>query len=245
MEMSPPATKVRLLLIEDNRLLRDGLAAMINEQPDLEVVAALGNASTMLQHVRELTPQVVLLDLALADQDSLSVVDALRSQYPSIKLIVMGLLPREADLMEFIGAGVSGFLLKEATFSECLNAIRFVANGENVLPSSLTGSLFSAIVEHAVRREQALVSSAARMTKREREIIELISEGLSNKEIAQRLNLATFTVKSHVHNILEKLALHTRLQVASYYAQDKSGPPSGDEGDPSLSRRRRKPQSGQ
>ena len=227
--MNPFGTKVTLLLVEDNRLLRDGLTAMINQEADLHVIAALGSATTVLQHVHDLNPQLVLLDVGLADQDSLQVVDSLRAQHPAAKIIVMGLLPTRADLMEFIRAGVSGFLLKEATFDECVHTIRSVANGTNVLPSSLTGPLFSTIAEQAVRRQHALNTSVARVTKREREVIELISEGLSNKEIAQQLNLATFTVKSHVHNILEKLALHTRLQVASYYAQRKPArPPAND-----------------
>ena len=131
-------------------------------------------------------------------------------------MIVMDLLPVQADIVAFVREGASGFILKDATFDDFLETIRSVAAGAKVLPPSLTGSLFSQIVEQVVDQGKTDLIGAVRMTKREREVVDLIAEGLSNKEIAQRLNIATYTVKSHVHNILEKLALHTRLQVASY-----------------------------
>jgi DNA-binding NarL/FixJ family response regulator len=214
--------KTSLILVEDNRLLRQGLAAMVSRHADLQILAAVGDRDNVLQKVQQLRPQVVLLDLGLRSQNSLRLVDAISKEYPDVKLIVMDLLPAEADVIEFVKAGVSGFLTKDATFEEFLNTIRLVALGTKVLPPSLTSSLFSEIAQLAARREKALVSSAVRLTKREREIIRLIADGQSNKEIAQQLNVATFTVKSHVHNILEKLALRTRLQVASFYARERS-----------------------
>jgi DNA-binding NarL/FixJ family response regulator len=174
----------------------------------------------VLQKVQLLKPQVVLLDLGLRNRNSLRLVEALTKEHPDVKVIVMDLLPSETDIIEFVRAGVSGFLLKDATFEEFVKTIRLVADGVNVLPAPLTDSLFSQIVNHAARREKAFLASAVTLTKREREITRLIADGLSNKEIAARLNLATFTVKSHVHNVLEKLALRTRLQIASFYAKE-------------------------
>ena len=206
-----PMDKVRLLLFEDNRLLREGLVALLNNQPDFEVVAAFGDSENAVQKVRECKAQVVLLDLGLRQ-----VVEQVKQESPGIKLIVMDLFPAQAEIVYFIKAGVCGFILKDANIDDFLRTIRSVAAGANVLPPPMATSLFSQIAEQAVREGKAELIEAVRMTKREREIIQLIAEGLSNKEIAQKLNLATFTIKSHVHNILEKLALHTRLQVASY-----------------------------
>jgi DNA-binding NarL/FixJ family response regulator len=210
-------TKIRLLLVEDNRLLREGLTAMLNEQPDIEVVGAFGNGrEAVLKATVELNPQIILLDLGLRGQNSLRLVEWVKQEYSAVKLIVMDLIPVQADMIEFVKAGVSGFILKDATFDDFAGTIRSVAAGASVLPPSLTGSLFSQIIERVPGEEKASLIESVRMTKREREVIDLIAEGLSNKEIAQRLSIATFTVKSHVHNILDKLALHTRLQVASY-----------------------------
>jgi len=209
-----------LILVEGNRLLREGLAAMVHHQEDLQILAALGDRDNVLQKIQQLKPRVVLLDLGLRSQDNLRLVEIITREHPDVRVIVMDLLPAEADIIEFVRAGVSGFLLKEATFDEFLKTIRLVAGGTNVLPPLLTESLFSDIVNHKARREKALLSSAVTLTKREREVIRLIADGLSNKEIGLRLNVATFTVKSHVHNVLEKLALRTRVQIASYYARE-------------------------
>ena len=221
-------TTIRLLLVEDNRLLREGLTAMLNEQPDIEVVAAFGNGKeAVLKGTQELKPQIVLVDLGLKGQNSLHLVELIKKESSEIKVIVMDLIPVQADVVEFVRGGVSGFLLKDATFDDFVRTIRSVAAGASVLPPSLTGSLFSQIIERVTGEEKASLIDAVRMTKREREVIELIAEGLSNKEIAQRLSIATYTVKSHVHNILDKLALHTRLQVASYaHTQGSSRTPS-------------------
>ena len=217
-------TKIRLLLVEDNSLLREGLTGMLNEQPDIQVVAAFGNGKeAVLKATQELKPEIILLDLGLKGQNSLRLVEAVKKERPKVKMIVMDLMPVQADMIEFVEAGVSGFILKDATFADFAGTIRSVAAGASVLPPSLTGSLFSQIVEKVVGEGRGSLIESVRMTKREREVIELIAGGLSNKEIAQRLSIATYTVKSHVHNILEKLALHTRLQVASYaHAQRKS-----------------------
>jgi two-component system NarL family response regulator len=132
----------------------------------------------------------------------------------------MGLIPSQVDIIESVEAGASGFILKDASIKDFLGTVRSVAAGTKVLPPPLAGSLFSHVIDHALKKGKGSLSAAVRMTKREREIIALIAEGLSNKEIAQRLNIATYTVKSHVHNILEKLALHSRLQIALFTRTD-------------------------
>lgn len=206
------------MVIEDNRLLREGITGMINEQSDLKVVAALGTSENILNKIKTLKPTVALLDLGLRSQNSLKVVKSVKKNSSGVKIIVMDLVPVQEEILEFVQAGVSGFILKDATVSDFLKTIRSVAQGNKVLPPHLTGSLFSQIVEHAINgsKRSSLIKSSVRMTKRERQVIELIADGLTNKEIAQNLHLSTYTVKSHVHNILEKLALHTRVQIAKY-----------------------------
>ena len=144
-------TKIRLLLLEDNRLLREGLTAMLNEQPDIEVVAAFGNGKeAVLKATQELKPQIILLDLGLKDQNSLRLVQSVKERSSEIKLIVMDLIPMQADVVEFVKEGVAGFILKDATFEDFVGTIRSVAAGASVLPRSLTGSLFQ-IIEKGLR----------------------------------------------------------------------------------------------
>ena len=205
---------ISVVLIEDNRLVREGMTAMLNQTNYFRVVAAGPNGDPAL--LRDTKPHVILLDVGLWDDDSLKVAEIVRKESPDSKVIIMDLLPIHEDIVEFVNAGVSGFILKDATFEDLVKTIRSVADGAHVLPPSMTSSLFSQIAREAVEKGREDVLEAVRMTGRELEVIELIGEGLSNKEIATRLNIATHTVKSHVRNVMEKLALHTRLQIAAY-----------------------------
>jgi DNA-binding NarL/FixJ family response regulator len=210
------ARRIGLLVIEDNRLVREGLAALLGGHPDLKVLAAAEGAQAGLAQVRGSNPDVVLVDATLGNGDSHRLVRDLKREAPETRVIVMDLLPVQEDVIEFIRAGANGFIVKDATIDDFVRTIRSVADGADVVPPSLTATLLSHIVDQAVARSTEAVLEAVQMTKREREITSLIAEGLSNKEIAQRLNIATYTVKSHVHNILEKLALHSRLQIAAH-----------------------------
>ncbi len=209
--------KIHILLIEDNRLLREGISALIKKQPDMNVVATVGNGENILALIDKLSPHIVLLDLGLRSQNSLQIVKLIKKNFKETKIIVMDLIPLQADVFEFVQAGVSGFMLKDISIAEFLKTIRSVIEGTQVLPAHLTGSLFSQIVEHAINGlNHSVIEDSVRMTKREKQVIELIADGSTNKEIAQQLHLSTYTVKSHVHNILEKLALNTRVQIAKH-----------------------------
>lgn len=222
--------KHSILVIEDNRLLRDGIAAILKKQPDMTVAATVGNGENILTLIDKFQPEVVLLDLGLRNRNSLEVVKIIKKYSTEIKIIVMDLIPLQNDVLEFVQAGVSGFTLKDADITEFMKTIRSVLNGERVLPPNLIGSLFSQIVEHAVNGvKPSVIIESVRMTKRERQVILLIADGFTNKEIAQKLHLSTYTVKSHVHNILEKLSLHTRVQIANYSHISQSYKTASDE----------------
>ena len=214
--------KNRILIIEDNRVLRDGLVAMLNGQPDMHVVATIGSGNNILLRTRQSKPHLILLDMGLKDYNELSIVEIVRKHVPDAKVIGMGFILSQSDIVEFVESGASGFILKDATVNEFLATVRSVLRGEKILPPSLTGSLFTHIIELALKNRKGKQTSTVRMTKREREIIVQIADGLSNKEIAQKLNIATHTVKSHVHNIMEKLALHSRLQIAKFIRGENS-----------------------
>ncbi len=214
--------KISILVVEDNRLLREGITAMIKGENDLKVVAAFGDCVKVLEFIKNSEPNIVLLDLGLRNQNSLRLVKQLKRHYSQIGIVAMDLVPLQEDVLEFVQAGVSGFILKDATLKDFLATIRSVSTGEKVLPTNLAESLFSQIVDQALSEATpTVIMNSVKMTKRERQVIELVAEGLSNKEIAQLLHLSTYTVKSHIHNILEKLALHTRVQIANY-AHNKS-----------------------
>lgn len=208
--------KIRLILIEDNRLLRDGILSILKPYKDIEIIATSGDNKNTLLKIHQLKPNVVLLDLGLRSLNSLHVVEIVKKEFPKAKIIVMDLAPVQSDILQYVKAGANGFILKDASLNDLLITIRKVCEGATVLPPLLVDSLFSQIVDHAIGNGKLKLKEAVRMTKREQEVIGLLGEGLSNKEIAQKMHISTFTVKSHIHNIMEKLALHTRLEIANY-----------------------------
>jgi DNA-binding NarL/FixJ family response regulator len=209
------AAALPVLLIEDNRLLRDGLTSLLGAQ-GLQVIATARSGSGALRQVARLKPQLVLLDSALGDRDCVRLVQAVKTTSPATKVIVMHLLPAHEDVTALVSAGVSGFIMKDASVAEFVRTLRSVADGVSVLPPLMAKSLFSHVADRVLTRGKRRVKAAMRMTTRERQVMALIAEGLGNRDIAERLGIAAHTVKSHAHNILEKLALHTRLEVAAY-----------------------------
>jgi DNA-binding NarL/FixJ family response regulator len=209
--------KIRLLLIEDNRILRESIESMFKKRTDMHVVGSISSSEDMDQTIAKLKPNILLINIILANQNSLHIVKLIREQFQEIKIIVMGLVPTQSNISEYIETGVAGFILKDADTARFVKTILKVNRGLWVLPPLLTGSLFSQIVKNVISGStSSTIGKSASITKRELEIMELVTEGFTNKEIAQKLNISTYTVKSHVHNILEKLALSTRIQIAKH-----------------------------
>ncbi len=207
--------KIRLILIEDNRLLREGISTMLKKEKDILVVASFDDSDFDPEKLTELKPDIVLMDIGLTEKDSFELVNLLNNDHKDIHVIVMDLMPMQEDILRYVEAGVDGFIMKNDTISEFIKTIRAVNAGEKILPPTAAGSLFSQIMDYGIKElgPKKLVQSV-RMTNREKEIVQLIAEGLANKEIAFKLNLSIYTVKSHVHNILDKMALNTRVQIA-------------------------------
>lgn len=207
-------------MIEDNRFLREGIAEILGGHGAFVVDAHAGGGELAGELEGMRPPDIVLLDLGLEQEDSLRLMTALRERFPESRIIAMDIIPEHDDIVEFVKAGGCGFILKNAPVADYVKTIQAVAGGATVLPATLTQSLFAQIVDSALKRATGLSPRALRLTKREREVVDLISQGMSNKDIAQHLHIATYTVKSHVHNVLEKLELHTRLQIAAFARDD-------------------------
>ena len=217
---------IPVALIEDNRLVREGIATLLEDHADLRIVSKRASADSSL--LKAVNPRVVLMDLGLRHVDSLRLVQTVKEECPGAKVIVMDLLPVHEEIAEFVHAGVSGFIMKDATLEDLVDTIRKVAKGIPVLPPQMTSALFSQIARDAVSKGRPKTLEAVRMTSRERDVINLIAEGESNQAIAKRLHISPHTVKSHVRNIMEKLTLHTRLQIAAYAHQAQQSEPGSE-----------------
>lgn len=208
---------VRVLVIDENRLLRDTVSSMVKNSRGMELVQALENLPENPVQASAGKAHVVLANFGNRNGDAPERVRACGNLYPDGRIIVMRVSPDRQDIVHLMKAGAAGFILEDASGEDIVAAIHMVARGGNVLPVELNGSLFAQIATapQAAPEPKPVLNKDVRMTNREREVIDLITEGLSNKEIAGRLSIATYTIKSHVHNIMEKLNLHSRLQIAN------------------------------
>jgi DNA-binding NarL/FixJ family response regulator len=209
--------KTRIFLIEDNRILLDGLSKLVDGQHDMMLAGTARGGDDVLQKVRKARPHIALVGTVVLDESGALIARSLKSEMPDLKIIGMGLSASRSDIADFVRGGATGFILKDAGPADVLETIRWVARESKVILPFIPDTLFL----HKTKQpsEAALDDQnnlGAPLTKREREIVQLIADSSTNKEIARTLNIATFTVKSHVHNILVRLGLHSRLQIAKY-----------------------------
>ena len=202
---------IRVLVVADNQLLGKGAMSLLSDQPDIKASFIRGFDDESFRSAHAVAYRIVLVDARLNSDDSLRVVKRIRARFPAAEVIVMNLTLSRSQIIEFVKAGVSGFILEDAVFGDYLATIRSVAEGKIVLPPDLTGPLFSKIVRRTGRKPES-----RSLTKREQEVADLVAKGHSNKEIATTLCRSVHTIKSHVHNILGKLSLHTRLELARH-----------------------------
>ncbi|MEX2177067.1 MAG: response regulator transcription factor [Gemmatimonadaceae bacterium] len=214
-DASAPLT---VLLVEDHRVLRDGLVSVLSAQSDIVVVGTAGDLESCVPAAIERRPQIMLMGASLAgqSQERRARLSTVRAAAPGVRVVVMDVSAESEDVVPFVEAGASGFIMKDATVEQLLATIRSVGVGDKVLPGALAATVFDHLARHVVDRPESVAGPAVRLTSREREVVGLVAQGLSNKEIAGRMNLTTYTIKSHVHNVLEKLALHSRLELAAH-----------------------------
>ncbi len=212
--------KIRLLLIEKNRMLREGLAALLKKRADIAIVATSGDSENTILRIHQMKPNVILLDLNLRNQNSLHVVGLVKKEFPEAKVVVMDLAPVHGDVVQYVKAGASGFILKDSTLEDFVVTIRTVADGGQVVPPTLADSLFAQIVEHAIKGKKMKVTEPVRMSEPERQVFRLLAKGLNDKEIAERLHATVQSVRTNVQNIMKKLALRNRLEVRNYKFTD-------------------------
>jgi DNA-binding NarL/FixJ family response regulator len=207
---------IRVAIVHRNRLFREGLAFVLSQQRGITVVTCIDAASGILADIGRLCPDVIILDFSQQGRDGLHEARQLREASPGSKLLLMGLTESEADVLACIEAGAAGLLQREASLEELLQNVRAMVAGEALCSPKIIALLFSQIAEEARARRRMQRPGQPHLTSRERQILTLIEERCSNKEIAVRLEIEIQTVKNHVHNILEKLQLHSRREAASY-----------------------------
>ncbi len=205
---------LRILLVDDHILFRKGLARLLDAQPDFQVVGEAADGLEALEQARALRPDVVLMDLRMPVCDGLEATRRIKRELPSVRVVMLSVSEDEQDFFAAIRCGADGYLVKDMRPEGLFQELRGMAQGEAPLSRSMTGKLLRQLARAS--RPAAPPSSPEALSSREREVLVLLAEGLSNAEIAEELGVTVNTVRNHVRSILEKLELRNRVQAAVY-----------------------------
>lgn len=202
---------IRLIIADDHGVVREGLAALLGAEPDIEVVGLAGTGQEAVNLVRTKRPDIALLDITMPDMNGLEATRHITTYYPDVRVLILTIHDEETFFFEALRAGASGYVLKGASSEELFMAIRAVHEGGVYLPPMLARHLAEEYIHH-----HPPLPENDPLTPREREILALIAQGYTNQEIAQKLHLSLNTVKTHRRHIYEKLNLHSRSALIEY-----------------------------
>jgi DNA-binding NarL/FixJ family response regulator len=205
---------IRVLVVDDQRLMREGLRILLELEPDLEVVGEVGDGQSALEAYRDLWPDVVLMDVRMPGMNGVEATWRLRKNWPEARVVILTTFDDDEYVFEGLRAGAQGYLLKDVSGHDLAEAVRTVAAGGALIEPSVARKVvaeFARVAPPVRKPEEGLPEP---LSDREREILTLVAQGLSNSEIAARLNLAAGTVKNYVTNILQKLDVRDRTQAA-------------------------------
>ncbi len=224
-EDQPKRPPIKVFLLDDHEIVRQGVRDLLEAQPDIEVTGEAGTASSALARIPALQPDVAILDLMLPDGDGVSVCRDIRSRVPDVACLMLTSVDDDEALFNAIMAGAAGYVLKDISGTNLVSAVRTVASGQSMLDPKAASQLMNRLRSAATKRDPL-----EGLTSQERRILELIGEGLTNRQIGERMYLAEKTVKNYVSNLFQKLGMERRAQAAAYAARIF--------GDPELSKDR-------
>ena len=210
--------KIRCLVVDDHVLLRQGVSRLLQGEQDFEVVAEAGDASEALAKVRELRPDIVLMDIGMTGLSSFDAVRMMKKETPATKIVFLTMYEDEDYMMECFRAGASGYVLKDTPVPELFGAVREVYHGGNYFSARVLGKV---VEELRLNGREGRTKSDSVLTPREREVIKLLAEGNSVKKIADILGLSAKTVEAHKFNLMRKLDIHNKAQLVTYAIRKK------------------------
>ncbi len=202
--------KIRVLIVDDHAIVRDGLCSLLARRKDVEVVGQAADGKQGIEQAHALLPDVILMDIAMPGMNGLEATKEIRKALPGIRILVLTQYESKEYVLPLLRAGAAGYLAKRARGDELVNAIRTVYAEGAFLPPNIARAVMNGVDEFGVESGQAI------LTEREKEVVRLVAEGLSSREIAERLCLSVKTVDTHRANILEKIGAHSSAELIKY-----------------------------
>ena len=207
----------RILLADDHKIVREGLRALLEKEPDIDVIAEAENGRMAIHLVRELSPDVVILDIAMPDLNGIEAARRIVGEYPRVKVIALSMHSDRRFVLEMLKAGASGYLLKDCAFEELPRAIRAVVANERYLCTKIAGVVLDDYVNQVSVGES---SPSSVLSNREREVLQLVAEGRNTKEIALNLSVSVKTIETHRQNIMRKLDMYSVAELTKYAVRE-------------------------
>jgi DNA-binding NarL/FixJ family response regulator len=207
---------INLLLVDDQNLICQGLAAVLNQEADLQVVGFAENGQAAVDRVQSLQPHVVLMDIRMPVMNGIEATRLIAEQFPDVKVLMLSTFDEDRDIAQSVRAGAKGYLLKDMPAPELVEAIRLVHRGYSQMAPGLIEKLVTSVTDPDDFVLQAEPEALKQLPPRERDVLRLIGQGLTNRQIATQLNLAEGTVKTYVTHILNRLVLSNRSQLAIF-----------------------------
>lgn len=204
---------IKLHIVEDHKIVRDGIRAMLLGVKDVKLSGESTNGQSFVDDLDEISVDIVILDIGLPDISGINIAEIISKKNPKLKVIILSANADEANINSAVNFGVAGFLSKDASKEEFLEAVRTVHSGEQFFSDSISKILYESYI-NVIKEKQA--PDKRSLTTRETEVIKLISDGYSYKEIAKKLNISARTVETHRNNILEKLELKNNIEIVKY-----------------------------
>lgn len=205
------SSPIVLFLVAENRLLRETLVRILTEKMDIKIAGAIAMAPAILDQLTASKAEIVLLDSSSLTPHGPHLLASVRQALPQTRIVLIGMEPEQNTFFRGVREGVMGYVLKDASAIELLRVIRAVASGEAVCPPCFSQAIFRYAAQHLASIPEMTVLKAGELSRREQQLVELVRFGLTNKEIASRLNLSEFTVKNHLHRIFCKIGVHDRM----------------------------------
>jgi DNA-binding NarL/FixJ family response regulator len=204
---------IRVMLAEDHAIVREGLRSLLEKQPDMEIVCEAEDGRMAVERARELLPDVVIMDITMPHLNGIEATRQITNAFPQIKVVALSGHSNRRFIVDMLEAGAKGYVLKECLFDELLYAIRAVTAGENYLSSKITGIVVKCLTTVAG-------SQLSTLTSREREVLQLVAEGKSTKQIASELHVSTKTIEANRRQIMEKLDVHSIAELTKYAVRE-------------------------
>ena len=208
--------KIRVLLADDHSLFREGLANILNAQPDFEVVGEAGDGLEVLVKARELTPDLIVMDVGMPGCDGVEATQKVKEELPDVTIVMLTVRDEDEKLFEAIKGGAQGYLLKSIRSRDLVSLLRGAVRGEAAITPALGGRMLEEFRRLGQQAHRFPDEETAALTQREQDVLGLVAEGATDKEIAEQLSISIHTVKSHMRNILAKLHLGQRHEAALY-----------------------------